>query len=162
MSQSIHSARMADPAAMPSISTRLARMASSAEPRSPTSPIWQAALEKYYTELAKGGFRATAIDKEVWNIESPDDLLAQIEALGPDQETQSSSWSKAVTQLQPVLVGLGDFAALTMWMMGMNGKVATILWGSIRLIVKVWPFQNRLCKARPVTDSRAVRSTCPA
>ena len=57
--------------------------------------------------------------------------LLYLQTLGPDQDTQSSSWSKAVTQLQPVLVGLGDFAALTAWIMGMNGKVAAVLWGSI-------------------------------
>lgn len=106
-------------------------------PQSPTNPIWQAALEKYYSELAKGGIKAATIDKELWNIQSPDELLAQIEGLGNAQEPKLTTWTKAMTQLQPIVLGLSDFAALTAWVMGMNGKVAAVLWGSIRLIVKV-------------------------
>lgn len=105
--------------------------------QSPTSPIWQAALEKYYGELAKGGIKAAMIDREVWNIQSPSELLAQIEKLGPVQDIHSNTWSSALRQLQPVLLGLNDFAALAAWVMGMNGKVAAVLWGSIRLIIKV-------------------------
>jgi hypothetical protein len=35
------------------------------------------------------------------------------------------------------VLGLNDFVALTAWSLGMNGKVAAVLWGSIRLIIKV-------------------------
>lgn len=100
------------------------------ESRSPTSPIWQAALEKYYGELAKGGIKANTIDKDLWNVKSPDELLAQIETLVPFQATQSSRWSKELSRLQPVVLGLNDLVALTALAVGMNGKVAAVLWGS--------------------------------
>lgn len=58
-------------------------------PQSPTSPIWQAALKKYYSELAKGGVSAAMIDKDMWNTRSPDELLTQIEELGKGKEPQS-------------------------------------------------------------------------
>lgn len=106
-------------------------------PISPISPLWQAAIEKYYTELANGGIEASVIDKHLWKIQSPDELIAQIEAVGKGQATQSATWTKSLAQLRPVLLGLNDFAALASWLMGMNGKVAAVLWGSIRLIIKV-------------------------
>ena len=33
--------------------------------RSPTNPVWQAAIERYYGELAKGGIKASTIDKDL-------------------------------------------------------------------------------------------------
>jgi len=105
-------------------------------PTSPISPLWQAAIGKYYTELAKGGIKSSVIDKDLWKIQSPDELIAQIEAVGKGQATQSAAWTQSLAQLRPVLLGLNDFAVLTSWLMGMNGKVAAVLWGSIRLIIK--------------------------
>ena len=106
-------------------------------PRNPTSPIWEATLQKYYSELAKGGMNTAMIDKQVSDIRSPEDLLKQIEGLGNAIEPQSPTWKKTLSQLQPVILGLSDFAALAAWVLGMNGKVVAVLWGSIRLIVKV-------------------------
>ncbi|KAF4459225.1 hypothetical protein FALBO_14020, partial [Fusarium albosuccineum] len=106
------------------------------EPTSPISRIWQAALEKYYTELAKGGIKASVIDKDLWKTQSPEELIAQIEAVGKTQATQSSTWSQALARLRPILLGLNDFAALASEFMGMNEKIAAVLWGSIRLIIK--------------------------
>ena len=114
----------------------------SGAPSSPNSAIWQAALEKYYRELEKGGISATTIDKEVWNVQSPEDLLAQIEQLRPPQ---SSTWTTGIKQLQPVLISLSDFAEFAAWGLGNNGKVATVLWGSLRLVAKVsapWSMQT--------------------
>ncbi|KAK0639179.1 tpr repeat-containing protein [Cercophora newfieldiana] len=119
------------PAGRPALANRPAPA-----PQSPTSHIWQAALEKYYNELAKGGMSAATIDKDVWNIRTPDELLMQIQGLGNAQEPRSPAWAKTLSQLEPVITGLSDFAALTAWVMGMNGKVAAVLWGSLRLIVK--------------------------
>lgn len=107
------------------------------EPTSPVSPLWQAAIAKYYNELAKAGIKSSVINKDLWNIQSPDELIAQIEAVSKEQATQSASWTRSLVQLRPVLLGLNDFAALTSWLMGVNGKVAAVLWGSIRLIIKV-------------------------
>ncbi|KXX82641.1 putative disease resistance protein RDL6 [Madurella mycetomatis] len=104
--------------------------------QSPTSPIWHAALEKYYSELAKGGVKASIINKDLWNIQSPEELITQIETLAPVQDARSNTWAKALAQLQPILLGINDFATIIAWGMGMNGKVAAVLWGSIRLIIK--------------------------
>ncbi len=104
-----------------------------------TSLIWQAALERYYEELRKGGIKESLIDKDFWNIETPDDLLTQVETLAPQEAQSSRTWMKVLGQLQSVLLGLNDFAALIAWSMGMDGKVAAVLWGSIRLMIKVSP-----------------------
>jgi hypothetical protein len=104
---------------------------------SPINPLWQAAMAKYYTELAKGGIKSSVIDKDLWKTHSLDELIAQIEAVGNGQVTQAATWTQSLAQLRPVLRGLNDFAALSSWLMGMNGQVAAVLWGSIRLIIKV-------------------------
>ncbi|CAK7200406.1 hypothetical protein SEUCBS139899_003101 [Sporothrix eucalyptigena] len=108
----------------------------SPSPTSPTSTIWQSALQEYYAELAKGGMKATAIDKDLWSIQDPEDLLAQINALRPLTDWQKGPWNKSYAQLQGILLSFNDFAALIAWGLGMNGKVAAVLWGSIRLIIK--------------------------
>ncbi|KAK4120820.1 hypothetical protein N657DRAFT_658182 [Parathielavia appendiculata] len=104
--------------------------------RSPTNPVWQAAIEKYYGKLAKGGIKASMIDKDLWDVSGPDELIAQIEALVPIQAAQSNAWSKAMSRLQPIVLGLNDFVAVTAWAVGMNGKLDAVLGGSIRLIIK--------------------------
>ncbi len=105
------------------------------------SPIWLAALNRYYAELNKGGLKHSVIEKDLWNIESPGDLLAQIETLAPI-EARTKTWTGVITQLEAVLLGLNDFAAIVSWSLGMNGKVAAVLWGSIRLIIKVSRFMR--------------------
>ncbi|KAK4452538.1 hypothetical protein QBC34DRAFT_455296, partial [Podospora aff. communis PSN243] len=105
--------------------------------RPTTSPIWHAALDKYYNELARGGMRAAAMDEEVWNIESPDELLAQIQDLETAQKPESPAWPRTLLQLQPVLLGVGDCAALTAWVMGKNAMIASVLWVLIRMTAKV-------------------------
>ncbi|KAK0616614.1 tpr repeat-containing protein [Immersiella caudata] len=104
--------------------------------RAQQSPIWQAALNKCYAELEKGGMKVVTIDKEIWSIQSLSELLTQIEGLENAQGPGSPAWTKTLSQLQPVLYGLSDFAALTAWVIGMNGKVAAVLWSSIRLLAK--------------------------
>jgi hypothetical protein len=140
------------------------------EARSPTNPVWQAAIEKYYGELAKGGIKASMIDKDLWDVRGPDELIAQIEALVPIQAVQSNTWSKALSRLQPIVLGLNDFVAVTAWAVGMNGKLAAVLWGSIRLIIKVclfrseealgiWLLMSYTCdaKVRPTRSTRCHR-----
>ena len=43
--------------------------------RSPTNPVWKAAIERYYGELAKGGIKASTIDKDLWDVRGPDELI---------------------------------------------------------------------------------------
>lgn len=94
--------------------------------------IWKAALQRYYDELANGGYKGHAIDKDLWDIKDPEELLNQMKALpasgrGPDD----------LNVLKKVLLGLSDFAAVAAWALGMNGRVAAVIWGSIRLLLVV-------------------------
>jgi hypothetical protein len=113
------------------------RVDESTENSNPPNPIWQAAIEKYYAELRQGGLKEKAISKDLWNIESPDDLLTQIEKLAPPESESSKIWTRYTDRLRPTLLGLGDFMAWIALLIGMNGRVAAIMWGSIRLIVQV-------------------------
>ncbi|KAI1294398.1 hypothetical protein F5Y03DRAFT_372923 [Xylaria venustula] len=98
--------------------------------------IWQAALDRYYDELRKGGIKDSLIEKDLWNVETPADLVVQIEVLTPSEARGSKTWLNALGQLQPILLGLNDFAALVAWSLGLDGKVAALIWGSIRLMIK--------------------------
>lgn len=117
--------------------------ADSAEQRSglpqEDSQIWRQAIRKYYSELEKGGIKGPALDKDLWNINNPMDLINQIKALESSQSLVSRSWFglKLSNRLETVLLSLDDFAAVTAWALGMNGKLATLVWGSIRLILKL-------------------------
>lgn len=104
------------------------------------SQIWRQAIRKYYSELEKGGIKGPTLDKDLWNINTPMDLINQIKALESSQSLVSRSWFgslKLSSRLETVLLSLNDFAAVTAWALGMNGKVATLVWGSIRLILKL-------------------------
>lgn len=101
------------------------------------SQIWLSAIQKYYDELEKGGFKGPAIDKDLWNIESPMELLDQIRALEPSGLGASGTWLGSLPRLESVLLSLNDFMAVIAWALGMNGRVAAVVWGSIRLILKV-------------------------
>jgi hypothetical protein len=117
----------------------------SLDPRTPhkasdgsnTSPIWQAAIDRYYDELRKGGVRAPTIDQDVWGIHSPDDLLQQIQDVAPADSQAPGTWKKFLRRLEPILFNLNDFAAVLTLALGLNGQVAAIIWGSISLIMKV-------------------------
>lgn len=101
------------------------------------SQLWWNAIHRYYDELRKGGIRAPAIDKDLWNIKSPMDLLDQIKGLEPVDSKASRAWLGSLRRLETILLSLNDFAAVTAWALGMNGRVAAIVWGSIRLILNV-------------------------
>jgi hypothetical protein len=100
----------------------------------PDSSIWQAAVNRYYDELRKGGIKPEVINKDLWDIKSPSDLIAQLEALSAPR---SKTWTVDLNRLKTVLLALGDFAALTALVVNVNGRVAALLYGSVRLIVKV-------------------------
>jgi hypothetical protein len=101
------------------------------------SPIWQAAIDRYYDELRKGGVKGPTIDHDVWSINSPDDLLQQMNDLAPTNSSVSSQWVGNLRRLESILLSLNDFAAVITLALGMKGQVAAIIWGSIRLILKV-------------------------
>lgn len=104
------------------------------------SVVWRNAIQRYYDELRRGGIKGPAIDKDLWNIKSPVDLLEQVKDLEPPDLQASRTWLGALHRLEPILLSLNDFASATAWALGMNGKVAGVLWGSIRLILNVSEF----------------------
>ena len=55
----------------------------------------------------------------------------------PADAQLAGTWVNIMKRLEPILLSLNDFAAVVAWALGMNGKVAAIIWGSIRLILKV-------------------------
>lgn len=102
-----------------------------------TRSIWQAAIDRYYAELRKGGVKGPAIDHDLWSIHSPDDLLQQINGLTPADSRTAGSWIRSLGRLKPILLSINDFVAVMTLSLGMNGQVAAVIWGSIRLIMKV-------------------------
>lgn len=94
--------------------------------------IWKAALQRYYDELANGGYKGHAIDKDLWDIKDPEELLDQIRTLPASERA-----SEDLNVLKKVLLGLSDFAAVAALALGMNGRVAAVIWGSIRLLLVV-------------------------
>jgi fungal STAND N-terminal Goodbye domain len=104
------------------------------------SPIWQAAIDKYYEELRKGGVKGPTIDEDLWSVHSLNDLLQKIHSLAPTDSQASGNWVRLLRRLEPVLLSIDDFAAVATLALGMNGQAAAIIWGSIRLILKVCQF----------------------
>lgn len=103
------------------------------------SPIWQATIDKYYEELRREGVKAPAVDQDLWSIHTPDDLLQQIQPLTPQGSTPPANWMWSLRRLKSIILNINDFVAVIKLVLGMNGQVATIIWGSIRLILKVSP-----------------------
>lgn len=102
-----------------------------------TSSIWQAAIDRYYAELRRGGVKGPAIDHDLWSIHSPADLLQQINGLTPADSRTTGSWMRSLRRLEPILLSINDFVAVMTLSLGMNGQVAAVIWGSIRLIMRV-------------------------
>jgi len=101
------------------------------------SLIWQNVIQRYYDELRRGYIKGPAIDKDLWNIKSPVDLLDQVKNLEPPDSRASRAWLGSLGRLEPILLSLNDFASVTAWALGMNGRVAAVVWGSLRLILNV-------------------------
>lgn len=120
------------------------------DPAKEESQIWHNAIQKYYDELKKGGIKGPAIDKDLWNIKSPVDLLEEIRAHESLGSSTPRTWMGSLHRLESILLGLNDFAAVTAWAMGMNGKVAAVVWGSIRLILNVRCPSHRRFRSRNI------------
>ena len=54
----------------------------------------------------------------------------------------------SIHKLESILLDLNDFAAVTAWALGMDGKVAAVVWGSIRLILNVSCLSERRFSSR--------------
>ena len=106
-------------------------------PVSPGSPLWRAALERYYNELRKGGVSEVAVNRNLWKTRSAAELISQLNALTPADSRSAQAWSSAIHKLQSVVLALNDFAAVLTIAFGINGKITALIWGSIRLMFKV-------------------------
>jgi hypothetical protein len=104
---------------------------------SQSSPIWEAAIHRYYVEMENGGIKSPALDRTLWDIESPKALLDEIQKMVPQESKVTRVWTTVLPRLEPVLLSLNDFAAVIAWSLGMNGRVAAVMWGSMRLLLKV-------------------------
>lgn len=102
-----------------------------------TSPVWQSALDRYYREVQKGGMKESAFGKDFWDLTSPEALIEQITAVPPEETLKNASQASWLMQLKPVLLGFNDFIAIVSLSLGMDGRAAALLWGSIRMIIKV-------------------------
>jgi len=107
------------------------------QPSAQDNKIWKAALQRYYDELANGGYKGHAIDKDLWDIKDPEELLDQIRTFPASERAPED-----LNALKKALLGLSDFAAVAALALGMNGRVAAVIWGSIRLLLVVgqWLF----------------------
>lgn len=101
--------------------------------------IWQTAINNHLERLKKGGVTPT-LDEAVWSIDSPNDLLRQIQDILPQNAQFLESWIKSLQKLEPVLLKLNDFAAILTLALGRNSQIAAVMWGSIRLILTVSSF----------------------
>ncbi|KAG9253974.1 uncharacterized protein F5Z01DRAFT_743372 [Emericellopsis atlantica] len=101
-----------------------ASVAGEPEPGSNSSPIWKAALERYFAETRRGGINEAAIENDLWVVQTPEELLSRIETTVPCDTQSSATWSRALADLKPVLLGLSDFAALIAWALGLDSKYA--------------------------------------
>lgn len=119
----------------------MAPMSQTASLSKEDSPIWQNAIQRYYDELRRGGIKRAAIEKDLWNIKRPMDLLEQVKKLEPLDPGASRTWFGSMGRLEHILLGLNDFASATAWAFGMDSRVAAVVWGSIRLMLSVseWP-----------------------
>jgi hypothetical protein len=106
-----------------------------AAPLPPTgqdNKFWKAALQRYYDELANSGYKAHAIDKGLWDIKDPEELLDQIKTFPASERAPED-----LNALKKALLGLSDFAAVAALALRTNGRVAAVIWGSIRLLLVV-------------------------
>lgn len=97
-----------------------------------TSQAWQNAIQRYLLELQKGGIRYQPIDRDLYKIKSPSELLNEIKSL-----QQPPSNSESIISLNKVVSSLNDFAAVVAFALGMNGRVAALLWGAFRILFNV-------------------------
>lgn len=108
------------------------------EANEPVRPIWQAAIDQYYKQLEEGGMQRTPpIDKDIWETKSPNVLIDEIQEMVLQESQVSNVWMTVLPKLESMLLALDGFAAVIALSLGMNGRVAALLWGSIRLILKV-------------------------
>lgn len=96
---------------------------------STSSPIWQTAIDRYYEELRRNGIKRAVVDRDVWSIHSLNDFLQQAQDFVPANSCFYSQWIKNVSRLVPIFLRLDDLASVVALALGMQDKVAAIIWG---------------------------------
>ena len=93
--------------------------------------MWEKALEQYRRELKDGDDYESVI-----GVESMEELLNQARNLEPPG-VQSKSILSSLSRLEPMLLHINDFSAITALFLGANAKSAALVWGSIKIILIV-------------------------
>lgn len=101
------------------------------------SPVWQAAIDRYYEKLRQKGIKRSVIDHDVWSIHTLEDLLQQMRDFVPANSYFYSQWIENVHRLIPIFLRLDDLASVVALALGMHDHVAAIIWGSMKVILKV-------------------------
>lgn len=92
---------------------------------------WQLSIDRYYLELMKGGVYTRDIDHRLWNTHSYEDLADQIQA---GRYMDSKSFEDLIDLLR---YDIECFVKVVTSVMEGEDRVATVIWGSIRLILEV-------------------------
>ena len=101
-------------------------------------PIWQAAVDSFYRKLDDGGMKRTSmLDEFIWKIKSPDALIDETREFIMEDSHGSHVWTIALPKLELVLSDLNNFATIIAELAGMDNRVSSLLWGSMKLLFKV-------------------------
>ena len=95
------------------------------------SHLWEKALEQYRKEL-----KDSDDYKNVIGVSSMEELLTQARNLEPPGARNKNILS-SLSRLEPMLVHINDFSAVTALFLGADAKSAALVWGSIRIILTV-------------------------
>ncbi len=95
------------------------------------SQLWEKALEQYRKELKDGDDYESVI-----GVNSMEELLTQARDLEPSGARNKNILS-SLSRLEPMLLHINDFSAVTALFLGASAKSAALVWGSIRIILTV-------------------------
>ncbi|KAI9794605.1 MAG: hypothetical protein M1816_004492 [Peltula sp. TS41687] len=91
------------------------------------SSLLSKAMDRYRSELKDGA-------DFILEVDSVEELLNQAKALQP-QSPRIGKHSASLSQLEPILSQINDFAALIALYSGADAKATGLVWGSLRLIL---------------------------
>ena len=84
-----------------------------------------------------------------------EELLTQARDLEPPGARNRNILS-SLSRLEPMLLHINDFSAITALFLGANAKSAALVWGSIRIILTVLLYPQSYCMT--LTDAAADRA----
>ena len=95
------------------------------------SDLWAKALAQYRRELKDGDDYESVI-----GVSSMEDLLTQARNLEPPG-ARSKNILSSISRLEPMLLHINDFSAITAQFLGADAKSAALVWGNIQIILTV-------------------------